>query len=339
MSSRIQELLEGRDNSIDYDKLIEKYSWIVEKNINCILSPDSDGLLCGLLMSHFLNWKIKGFYDGKVMVLEKGLSAKDCVFLDMEIFRKEIRSFGHHMVLFNRNAKPTNWGNFENCIQPNNLREYDGLHDFRLKYPLATIHMLLGILGHKFKIEIDENSIAPLFFTDGVFNVLFGYPENVLNWLNYLKATEENSPLKTIFLSEKYSVYNLMLEMDKFFRDRDEITVAKERGDRLRISQKDGTPYNLEKHDGIYFLNEEAVKRTKRFIQILSKYTGWKFKEENWLWDNFKLFKFTKGDFEGNKIRVNSENYLELLNKNPLSWAMTSGQNIEYTLEKPDKLP
>ena len=339
MPSRIQKLLEGRDNSIDYDELIKKHSWIVEKNVNCILSPDSDGLLCGLLMSHFLNWKIKGFYDGKVMVLEKGLSVKDCVFSDMEIFRKDVRSFGHHMLLFNRNSKPTNWENFENCIQPNNLREYDGLHDFRLKYPLATIHMLLGILGHKFKLEISEEAIAPLFFTDGTFNVLFGYPENVLNWLNYLKAKEENSPLKTIFLSEKYSVYKLMLEMDKFFRDRDEITIARERGDRLRISQKDGTPYNLEKHNSTYFISEEAVNRIKRFIQILSKFTGWKFKQENWLWKNFDLFRFTKRDFKGNNKRVNSQNYTELLNKNPLSWAMTSGDNIEYTLEEPDRLP
>ena len=127
--------------------------------------------------------------------------------------------------------------------------------------------------------------------------------------------------------------------MDKFFRDRDEITIARERGDRLRISQKDGTPYNLEKHNSTYFISEEAVNRIKRFIQILSKFTGWKFKQENWLWKNFDLFRFTKRDFKGNNKRVNSQNYTELLNKNSLSWAMTSGGNIEYTLEEPDRLP
>ncbi len=339
MPSNIQRLLEGRDNEVDYDKLIKKYPFIVQKDINCILSPDSDGLLCGLLMSHLLNWKIKGFYDGKVMVLEKGLSVKDCVFLDMEIFRKGVRSFGHHMLLFNRNSKPEIWDNFQNCIQPNNLREYDGLHDFRLKYPLATIHMLLGILGHKFKIDISEEAIAPLFFTDGTFNVLFSYPENVLNWLKYLKADEEKSPLKTIFLNEKYSVYGLMQEMDKFFRDRDEISVSKERGDRLRISEKDGTPYNLEKDNGSYFIKEDAVNRIKNFIKILSKFTDWKFKEDNWSWKNFELFRFTKEDFKGQGKRVNGNNFNELISKNPLSWAMTSGDNIEYTLEEPDKLP
>jgi len=50
------------------------------------------------------------------------------------------------------------------------------------------------------------------------------------------------------------------------------------------------------------------------------------------------LFIFTKGDFKGQGKRVNGNNFNELMQKNPLSWAMTSGDNIEYTLEEPDKL-
>ena len=129
MSSKIQMLLEGRHkDEIDYDRIIKEYPWIVEKDINCILSPDSDGLLCGLLMSNYFNWKVVGFYDGKVLILKKGMSVKDCIFLDMEVFRKDIRSMGHHMLLFNKNNKPLNWNNFKDCLQPNNLRNYDGLH-------------------------------------------------------------------------------------------------------------------------------------------------------------------------------------------------------------------
>jgi len=339
MPSNIQRLLEGRNNEIDYEKIIEKYPWIIEKNQNCILSPDSDGLLCGLLMSHLLNWKIKGFYDGKVLLLEKGLSAKDCIFLDMEIFRKDIRSFGHHMLLFNKNSKPENWSNFQNCIQPNNLRNYDGLHDFRLKYPLATIHMLLGILNQNLEINLNDDAIPALFFTDGTFNVLFSYPENVLNWLGFLRYKEKKNPLNTIFLSEKNSVHKTMIEMDKFFRERDKINFPKERGDRLRISEKDGTPYNIQPEGKLYNLNEDAVNRIKRFVKILSEFTKWEFKEENWLWKNFDLFRFTKGDLKGQKKRVNGKNFDDLIKANPLSWAMTSGDNIEFTLETPNKLP
>ena len=147
--SKIQYPLKCKVEQINYEWVIKRYPWIIKRGQNCILSPDSDGLLCGLFMSTYLDWKIKGFYDGKVMLVDKNISTKDCIFLDMEIFRKEIRSVGHHMAQFNKNKKPSNWDNFNNCIQPNNFRNYDGYNDFRLKYPLATIHLLIGIVGSK----------------------------------------------------------------------------------------------------------------------------------------------------------------------------------------------
>jgi len=258
--SKIQDLLQGKDDKINYNNLIKKHPWIIEKNQKCILSPDSDGLLCGLFMSHYLGWEIKGFYDGKIMLLEKDAKASDCIFLDMEVFRRKIRSVGHHMVQYNRNNKPNNWNNYKNCIQPNNLRDYDGYHNFRLKYPLATIHLLIGIVGSRHKIIIPESAICPLFFTDGTFNVLFKYPENVLNWLHYLRADEASNPLKSIFENEHYSVFTLMKAMDKFFKKRDEISITKERGDRLRISETNGGSCNILKNDGYYDLNLDAKK-------------------------------------------------------------------------------
>jgi len=42
---------------IKYEHLIKKYPRIVKENKKCILSPDSDGLLCGLFMSNYFNWK------------------------------------------------------------------------------------------------------------------------------------------------------------------------------------------------------------------------------------------------------------------------------------------
>lgn len=336
--SKIQELLSGRTDQIDYEKIVRDYPWIIKKGQNCILSPDSDGLLCGLFMSTYLDWRIKGFYDGKVMLLDKNISARDCIFLDMEVFKKGIKSVGHHMVQFNKRKKPSNWDNYKNCIQPNNLRDYDGYNDFRLKYPLATIHLLIGILGSKIKFEIPETAIRALLFTDGTFNVLFKYPENVLNWLNYLRANEESNPLKDIFENEKYSVFSLMKAMDEFFRKRDEVSIVKERGDRLRISETDGLPANIEKYNSLYKIKSEAKERIEKFIKILSDLTGWKYNQDNWNWTNFKLYKFTKGDFIGKKIRLNNKTFEELLSKKPLTWAMTNGQNIEYTLEKPDKL-
>ncbi len=343
MASRIQELLMGNSTIINYDEIIEKHPWVLERGHYCILSPDSDGLLCGLLMSHFLDWKIAGFYDGKVMVLNKNLKPKDCIFLDIEIHRPEIRSMGHHMLLANKNHKPEGWEEgFQHCIQPNLLRNYDKTKDFRLKYPLATIHMLIGILTQKINIDISDAAICPLFFTDGVFNVLFSYPENVLNWLKYLRADEEGNALKELFENEKYSVFSLMKDMDDFFRERDQITVQKERGDRLKISNTDSSPFNINKSENntSYFIEEDAVKRVCDFLNLLSDKIGWGFKNQDWTcWDNLNFYQFTKRSFEKDgKKSITIPGFREFMEKNPLSWAITSGNNIEYTLEVPSKL-
>jgi hypothetical protein len=340
--SKIQSLLSEASSdyrTIDYKKIVEHHPWIIQPNLKCVLSPDSDGLLCGLLMSHYLNWEVVGYYDGKVMVLDKDYAAKDVVFLDMEICRSEIKSIGHHMLMFNKKYFPLVREKFTNCIQPNLMRNYDSKR-FRLKYPLATIHLLIGILDNTYKkVELSEDAICPLYFTDGTFNVLFSYPENVLDWLKYLRANENDSALHFLFENDRYTVITLMRAMDDFFRKRDEISVRRERGDRLRISAKDGEPFNVENDsDESSRLNEEAKNRTIAFLRILSDTTGWTYKPQAWRWNKFSLSKFTKGDFAGAGKRLNGKTFEEFLNKNPLSWAMTSGHNIEFTLEEPSKM-
>ena len=189
--------------TIDYKEIIKKYSWIVKREQDCILSPDSDGLLCGLLMSHYLGWKIRGFYDGKILVVEEEINPQECVFLDMEIFRSSIRSVGQHMVMYDKNNLPPNWNNFSNCISANNLRNYDFKNNFKLKYPLGTIHLLLTILGQSKNISILKHAVSALLYTGGTFKNQFNYPENCLSWLDFLGASKGNNPLQKIFLKHQ----------------------------------------------------------------------------------------------------------------------------------------
>lgn len=344
--SRIEELLKDKQNDrADFDVLLDAFPWINERDRLCVLSPDSDGLLCGLFMSKFRNWKIIGFYDDKVGVINQKYLDQDIVFLDGEIFRQSIKSVGHHMLKLNKNSN-VDFSGFEQCIQPNLLRNYDGKHDFRLKYPLATIHLLISILAYadhkegKKEICLTEEAIAPLFFTDGVFNILFSYPENVLNWLSYLRIHEDWNPLKTIFTNDSFSVYETMQLMHKFFRKRDTLSVGKERGDRLKISSKDGSPYNIEEEThGLFKINSSAVQRIQSFISILGTSTGWDFDKAHWMcWNDLKFYKFTKDDFKSRKWTLTNKHFEEFLSLSPLSWAMTSGENIEFTLEEPSKI-
>lgn len=326
--SKIQELLSGRTETINYEKIIKDYPWILKRGQNCIVSPDSDGLLCGLFMSNYLNWKIKGFYDGKVMLLDKKISAKDCIFLDMEIFKKEIKSVGHHMVQFNKNKRPSNWNNFNNCIQPNNFRNYDGYKDFRLKYPLATIHLLIGIVGSKIKLTIPKSAICPLLYVDGVFKNLFGYPENCIDWLRYLRAESKQNKLYDVFFNEHYSIYNLMVALKNFFIQISEISENRNGNDKIKISNTKGEAVNLKINGRICELNEEEKKKSEKFLKILSGLTKWNYKKENWQWNNLKIYQFSKST-----IKPNNRNFETMIAKKPISWAMTSGLVIEYTTD------
>lgn len=90
------------EDFINYGETIKMHPWIVSEDCDCIISPDCDGFLCGLLVSNLLNWNIAGFYDGKALVFENKIDFNDCVFLDCEINRIGVKSIGNHLLEYNR---------------------------------------------------------------------------------------------------------------------------------------------------------------------------------------------------------------------------------------------
>lgn len=321
-------------DTINYKEIIKNHPWIAQEGQAAILSPDSDGLLCGLFMSHYLNWKIAGFYDGKVLVLSKGLKSRDCIFLDMEIFRKNIKSVGHHMVMYKINDLPANWKNFDNCIQPNNIRGYDYYNVFEKKYPLATIHFLIGILGSKMKVDIPKSSICPLLYTDGTFKNLFNYPENCLSWLHFLGGDYRESPLYSIFYNDHYSIMELMFALKDLFEKLGQINDGARGGDKIKISDSKSHVQGFEQNGAGYSLNNATKEKAEKLLHMLSKLTKWDYKPKSWQWSDMSVYRFSK-----ESIKPGKKNYNDMIAKDPLSFAITSTLAIEYTIEKPDKLP
>ena len=337
--SKIQELLKDKKDKLNVQTVLKQNPWLTRKNMKCILSPDSDGLLCGLFLSHYLDWEIIGFYDGKVCLIDEDCSAlsEDVAFVDIEIYRRGVKSVGHHMLAAYNSSLPVEWNSkFKECIQPNLMRGYDR-NNFRLKYPLATIHLLISLLEDVVDIEVVDSAIFPLLFTDGTYKVMTSYPENVLNWWGYLNV-QDSQLLNYIFTNEKYSLHQLMQEMDSFFRKRDQISVPRERGDRLKISNRDSTPYNIVQRGTNFKIDDQAADRCIQFLRLLSSLTSWEFKRDSWTFCDMRLMQFTKSDFKSQDWTITKNNWNQFMDLNPLSWAMTSGSNIEFTIEHPDKL-
>ena len=303
-----------------------QYPWVVEREQNCILSPDSDGLLCGLLMSRYLGWRIRGFYDGKVLAVKDGINPQDCVFLDMEIFRPNIRSVGQHMVMYDKANLPPNWGNFDNCIAANNIRNYDFKNNFKLKYPLGTVHVLLSVLGQTQIISIPKSAVAPLLYTDGTFKNQFNYPENFLSWLDYLGANNTNNHLQKVFLDRHYSTYELMNELKDLFAEINVIGGGKRGGDKIKISDSRGNIVNIDPRT--HQLKSATRTQAEAFLRMLANKTGWNFIPTSWSWGPYQTTRFRKGSVKPGKARYNA-----LLAQNPISLAIISRNSIEYTID------
>lgn len=276
-------------------------------------------------MSNYLGWKIVGFYDGKVLVVKNDIEPKSCVYLDMEIFRKEVKSVGHHMVLYNKKHLPKNWVELKNCISANNLRDFDMKNNFPVKYPLGTIHLLLGIVGQMQKVNLPIDSLCPLLYTDGTFKNLFNYPDNCLDWFDFLGAKITKTSLNDLFYNEHYTIDRLMIALNSLFFELKKINDGKKGGDKIKISDKNGELINFNNK----CLSQNTQDKAKSFLALLEQKTGWKYFDASWHWGQFDIFRFQKGIIKPSQGRYN-----DLMSKNPLSLAITSRNTLEYTLDK-----
>ena len=331
---------------LDGGSVIGANPWLVKKNVNCLLSPDSDGFLCGLLMSHFLDWKIVGFYDGKVMAIKHGIAPSSCAFLDIEINRPCVGSIGHHIISANNRIQPVTNFSFPNCVQPNELRSIDG-KDFQRKYPFGTSHLLIALLYQAGVLKgLGHRSTTPLLFTDGVWNNVFGYTENCLEWLEWFGIHENGHPLAAMF-KHPTSIHQVMTDLNEFLRLRDGFNAIgvfrdgeyaaggrnKRTGDKLRLSSSSGEPINLDRQNGQYRVHPTERTRIEGFIATLGELVEWTYSAPSWTWTGLDIVAFEKGTLS----TVTNRSFTDLFANNPISLAMTSGREIEYTLD-PDNL-
>ena len=302
------------NDKLDYQKLLNDYTWLKEKN-KIIISPDVDGFLCGLLVSYYLGWEIVGFYDGSKLLVDKDVQNwRECVFLDMEIYQKDVRSVGNHLLLYNKNKEPSTWRiNFTQCINPNNLRKFDRLHDFKRKYPFGTIHFLICLLENMGKeVKISKDAIGIILYADGVFKSLMNYPENCVDWLNWLSAKE--------------------LEIFKHFRDAKLSNIIHSLEEIFRSLKLPKGKLQLKKN------TSDIQDKMRNFLRQLSKLTGWEINEDNWKTLNLDKLQEPIKIERDRKEGISSKKYEKVLSKpNLISFSFPSYDRLEYSIYIPVK--
>lgn len=335
MATLLETVLAAADR-FDVEAAIARYPWMVEREHHCILSPDADGQLCGLLLSNALGWRISGFYDGKALVVDANVDPKSCIYVDMEVYRPGVRSFGNHMLAFNLARRPADWdARFADCFSINNWRSHDR-RAFNRKYPFASIHFLLPILAARLPIRVPPTAAGPLLFADGIYKLLLQYTENAWDWMRYLGVSSPENPLHALFHSADLTVYEVMTKMLDFWRRRDELSTTGHRGDRVAITERggDGRVVNLTESESgsarTWMYADEPRGRIETFLTMLGELTGWPYRRSMWLWSGWRLIEFEK------RIASDVTNlaaFKGIMDQSPLSWAITAQDRVEYTLD------
>lgn len=236
------------------------------------------------------------------------------------------------MLLYNKRHFPENWRNFDSCFSINNYRGYDANTEFALKYPFGTMHFLLAAVDGAVPITLPDSAVAPLLFIDGTYHNLFRYTENSLDWLRYLGIADANNPLHRLFMADRHTIYELMSLMDDFWEARDALSITGQRGDRIAITRRGGAtePQNLVvTHERLFNFDANATRRGEQFLQLLAQATGWAYDPSHWSWGLWRLAVFEKRMLENLTIHK----FRDLMASNPLSFAITAGRRIEYTID------
>lgn len=177
---------------MEFDEWLRSFPWLFESNRKCIVSADLDGVACGLLQGLTLSWQTVGTYDGKLLALYESVDRIDwrtVVFVDVEIFRRSIRSIGNHLFAIDRDDVDRLRNEFPHCASPNLWRGINVRECFQRKYPFSTLPILLA--SHAVSddsFELDRFWLSLVLHTDSSFTNAAMYQANALDWLSAMNT-------------------------------------------------------------------------------------------------------------------------------------------------------
>lgn len=187
--------------------LDDKFKQIFSKNRKCIVNADIDGIIAGMLLQRFLNWRVVGYSsccgkpDDELWLEDKKENLVDCVFVDLPVSVPELSVIDQHFISIDSESIDR-YNSENNKLNPNVMRNRmfvnaNGNCEYTNKYPFGTAHFVLAVLENLNIIDeqvsllihkkIDSFELADLFLrADRVIGNTYQYTPNCLDWANWM---------------------------------------------------------------------------------------------------------------------------------------------------------
>ncbi len=157
--------------------ILSQFPWLAQRNRRMIIGNDLDALLSAQFLHDYLGWSIAGFYTYSTIYSDPKTDLRECVWVDLDIYHADIASIGHHIL---KSSAIDRIPHHRLSLNPNLLRGIDQA-DFKHKYPLGTIHLLLWL--HDQSIKNRRPATLMLWLADSAWINAQIYRDNVTTWL------------------------------------------------------------------------------------------------------------------------------------------------------------
>lgn len=150
-----------------------------------VIGDDLDSLLSAMYLYQRFGWPVVGVYcqytrlwhAGDATDFREKLLAGKLFAVDLDIYHAAIPSLGHHIIAC---ASDDELPGHTHSLNPNALRGFSIRQEFRRKYPLATIHLLLWLFEEK---NLERAAEGLVWLADSTFVNAQHYRDNVEEWV------------------------------------------------------------------------------------------------------------------------------------------------------------
>ena len=165
----------------DTKQIFINYPWLKQRNMPMIISSNYDGMICASLLSHFLDWKLVGYYNHESLWISKKAieNKKEIIWVDLNILPKQGKGVGGHIVSVDGYIPD----GFESSCNPNILNGLTS-QNFDSKFPFSTLIFLMWM----YNIQIPNSDFAKLLIlnSDASWLKWQHYKDNCKSWINKL---------------------------------------------------------------------------------------------------------------------------------------------------------